>query len=109
MLAFTSNYLNDYAQPRLPRVNPALLYASATGDMGRVDYLPLNAVRWLTPPKEIAALVTATGTDRLEAELYHFGPRTRDDGRRTLLAPAWHVRRIAGRLRTTRCSTSRSK
>lgn len=77
VISFTSNYLNDYARPALPRVNPALLYASATGDLGRVDYLPLNAVRWLTPPQAIAALVTEAGTDRLEAELFHFGDRTR--------------------------------
>lgn len=78
VLSFTGNYLNDYARPALPSVNPALLYASATGDLGRIDYLPLNALRWLTPPKQIAALVTATGSDRLEAELYHFGQHRRD-------------------------------
>ncbi len=80
VLAFTGNYLNDYARPALPRVNPALLYASATGDLGRIDYLPLNAVRWLTPPRDIAALVSSTGTDRLQAELYHFGDAPRPMG-----------------------------
>jgi hypothetical protein len=80
VISFTGNYLNDYARPALPRVDPALLYASATGDLGRVDYLPLNAVRWLTPPQAIAALVTSSGTDHLEAELYHFGDRSRDMG-----------------------------
>jgi hypothetical protein len=78
VLSFTSNYLNDYADPPLPRVSPALLYASATGDLGRIDYLPLNAIRWLTPPREIAALVTSTSSDSLKAELYHFGRRPRD-------------------------------
>ena len=78
VLSFTSNYLNDYAKPVLPRPNPALLYACATGDVGRVDYFPLNAVRWLTPPRDIAALVTSTGTDHLYAELYHFGDQPRD-------------------------------
>jgi hypothetical protein len=78
VLSFTSNYLNDYAKPALPSPNPALLYACATGDMGRVDYFPLNAVRWLTPPVDIAALVTSTGTDHLYAELYHFGDQTRE-------------------------------
>jgi len=77
VLSFTSNYLNDYAKPALPRPNPALLYACATGDVGRLDYFPLNAVRWLTPPRDIAALVTSTGTDHLYAELYHFGDRAR--------------------------------
>jgi len=78
VLSFTSNYLNDYARPALPRPNPALLYASATGDLGRIDYFPLNAVRWLTPPCEIAALVTSSGTDHLSAKLYHFGDHPRD-------------------------------
>jgi hypothetical protein len=77
VLSFTSNYLNDYAKPALPRPNPALLYACATGDMGRLDYFPLNAVRWLTPPRGIAALVTSTGTDHLHAQLYHFGDQPR--------------------------------
>jgi hypothetical protein len=70
--------LNDYAKPALPRPDPALLYACATGDLGRVDYFPLNAVRWLTPPRDIAALVTSNGTDHLHAELYHFGDQSRD-------------------------------
>jgi hypothetical protein len=78
VLSFTSNYLNDYARPALPRANPALLYACATGDMGRLDYFPLNAVRWLTPPRDIAALVTSTGTDHLYADLYHFGDQSRE-------------------------------
>jgi len=78
VMSFTSNYLNDYAKPALPRPNPALLYASATGDVGRVDYFPLNAVRWLTPPRDIAALVTSNGIDHLYAELYHFGGQSRD-------------------------------
>jgi len=78
VLSFTSNYLNDYARPALPHPNPALLYASATGDLGRIDYFPLNAVRWLTPPREIAALVTSSGTDHLSAKLYHFGEHPRN-------------------------------
>jgi len=48
VFAFTSNYLNDYARPPLPRVDPGLLYGSATGDLGRVDYVPLNAVRYFS-------------------------------------------------------------
>jgi hypothetical protein len=78
VLSFTGNYLNDYAQPPLPRVDPAFLYATVTGDLGRVDYLPLNAVRWLTKPKDIAVLVTSSGSDHLEAELYHFGKEGRN-------------------------------
>ena len=57
---------------------PNELYRTATGDPGTLGYFPLNAVRWLTPPRDIAALVTKSGPDRFAAELYHFGasPRT---------------------------------
>ncbi|MHB8897373.1 MAG: hypothetical protein ACYC6Y_01355 [Thermoguttaceae bacterium] len=53
--------------------SPPLVYATATGDRGDFAIFPLNAVRWLTPPREIAALVTQSGRDRLTAELFHFG------------------------------------
>ncbi len=42
-----------------------------------VGYFPLNAVRWLPPPRDIAALVTDSGRDRFTAELFHFGKDTR--------------------------------
>ncbi len=57
--------------------NPSLLYSTATGDPGDCGYFPLGAVRWLTPPRDIAALVTETGTDWFTAELFHFGQRSR--------------------------------
>jgi hypothetical protein len=55
-----------------------LLYNSATGDPGDPLYFPLNAVRWRTVPRDIAALVTEAKPDRFAAEVYHFGeaPRT---------------------------------
>jgi hypothetical protein len=56
---------------------PPLIYASATGDRGDLRILPLNAVRWLTTPREIAALVTHSGRDRFAAELFHFGTKQR--------------------------------
>jgi len=59
------------------RPNTRLLYATATGDRGNFEFFPLNAVRWLTPPRDIAALVTRSGRDRLTAELFHFGDRPR--------------------------------
>jgi hypothetical protein len=60
------------------RPDTRLLYATTTGDRGNFEFFPLNAVRWLTPPRDISALVTESGRDRLQAELYHFGnaPRT---------------------------------
>jgi len=54
-----------------------LLYAMATGDPAFPGYFPLNAVRWRTPPRDIAALVTATGRDRFAARLFHFGDAPR--------------------------------
>jgi hypothetical protein len=50
-----------------------LLYRMVTGDKNAPRF-PQMAVRWLTPPTDLAALVTAAGTQRLEAELFHFGP-----------------------------------
>ena len=38
---------------------------------------PLNAVRWRTPPREIAALVTISGPTSFAAELFHFGQSPR--------------------------------
>jgi len=57
--------------------DPSLLYSTVTGDPGDAGYLPLNAVRWLTPPRDIAALVTESGTDHFGAELFHFGRKKR--------------------------------
>lgn len=57
--------------------NPGLLYSTATGDPGEAGYFPLNAVRWLTPPRDIAALVTKSGKHTFEAQLFHFGEEER--------------------------------
>ncbi len=53
--------------------NTSLLYSTVTGDPGSAGYFPLNAVRWLTPPRNIAALVTESGPNQFTAELFHFG------------------------------------
>ncbi len=57
--------------------NPSLLYSTVTGDPGSAGYFPLNAVRWLTPPRNIAALVTESGSNQFTAELFHFGEEKR--------------------------------
>lgn len=51
----------------------SLLYNTATGDPGDPLYFPLNGVRWRTPPRDIAALVTDSKSDAFSARLYHFG------------------------------------
>lgn len=53
-----------------------LLYRMGTGDKN-APRLPQMAVRWLTPPKDIAVLVTTASTQKLEAELVHFGDEPR--------------------------------
>ena len=63
--------------PAIKTPNPGLIYSTATGDPGASGYFPLAAVRWLTPPRDIAALVTESRRDRLTAELFHFGPAPR--------------------------------
>ncbi|MFC1607316.1 hypothetical protein ACFL47_05035 [Candidatus Latescibacterota bacterium] len=63
--------------PSFPVPNLRVLYNSITGDYGDVGYFPVNAVRWLTPPRDIAALVTDNGNDRFTAELFHFGGERR--------------------------------
>ncbi len=55
----------------------SLLYSTATGDPGGAGYCPLNAVRWLTPPRNIAALVTDSGSETFRAEMFHFGEEPR--------------------------------
>jgi hypothetical protein len=53
--------------------NPSLLYSTVTGDPGGAGYFPLNAVRWLTEARNIAALVRESGAEQFAAELFHFG------------------------------------
>jgi hypothetical protein len=77
---FSRDMLFAEPNPAIHAPDPALLYTSATGDPGDAGYMPLAAVRWLTPPREIAALVTATGRHGMAAELYHFGPQPRNMG-----------------------------
>jgi hypothetical protein len=83
------------AIPTIKTPSPALLYSLATGDPGDSGYFPLAAVRWLTPPRDIAAMVTQRGSTRLEAELFHFGPKTRPmEAELYLLAPGRYAFRL---------------
>ncbi|MCB1208047.1 MAG: hypothetical protein KDK97_01910 [Verrucomicrobiales bacterium] len=54
-----------------------LLYRMVTGDKNAPRF-PQIAVRWLTPPKGIAALVTEASTTKFAAELFHFGGAPRE-------------------------------
>ena len=81
VLSFPAIFLEDFmfeqSVGNFALADLGLLYSTATGDPGGVGYFPLNAVRWLTPPREIAALVTDSGTRGLRAELFHFGKQDR--------------------------------
>jgi hypothetical protein len=70
---FAENGMFDKAVPGFGSPDTTLLYSTVTGDPGDAGYFPLNAVRWLTPPRDLAALVTATGKERFAAELFQFG------------------------------------
>lgn len=89
---FEPNYMFEEGVPGFAAPRPSDLYQTATGDPGRLGYLPLNAVRWLTPPRDIAALVTKSGPDRFAAELYHFGASARSiEAELYLLAPGQYT------------------
>ena len=77
---------------QMPSPNTGLLYSLATGDPGSIRYFPLYAVRWLTPPRDIAALVTAASKQHFAAELYHFGTEDRPfQAELHLLAPGQYT------------------
>ena len=56
---------------------PLLLYNTVTGDPGDPLYFPMNAVRWHTPPRDIAVMVTESTPSTFESRLYHFGDEER--------------------------------
>ncbi len=61
---------DEYLGVTLPKHE--LVYRMATGDANAPRF-PMPAVRWRTPSRDIAVLVTEAGTDRFQAELFHFG------------------------------------
>ena len=74
---FTGNGILGEPVAAIRRPDPSLLYSMVTGDPGDALYFPLNAVRWLTPPRDIAVLVTESTASRFSAELFGFGQRQR--------------------------------
>jgi hypothetical protein len=57
--------------------NPSLLYSMVTGDPGDAGYFPLNAVRWITSSRNIAACVRESKGDIFTAELFCFDAEPR--------------------------------
>ena len=74
---FAGNGILTEPVPGIHTPNASLLYSMVTGDPGDAGYFPLNAVRWLTPPRDIAALVTELANNRFAAELFDFGEKKR--------------------------------
>lgn len=79
-MIFGENGIQPQALPGFDEPDPMLLYASVTGDPGTASYFPLNAVRWLTTSRNIAALVTESSPETFSARLYHFGAFPREMG-----------------------------
>jgi hypothetical protein len=74
---FTENGILGKPVATIRKPDPSLLYSMVTGDPGDALYFPLNAVRWLTPPRDIAVLVTESTSSRFGAELFGFSNKQR--------------------------------
>ena len=74
---FSGNGILGKPVTAIHRPDPSLLYSMVTGDPGDALYFPLNAVRWLTPPRDMAVLVTESTANSFRAELFGFGERHR--------------------------------
>jgi hypothetical protein len=88
VMSFTRNFLDYLPEPAPPAPSPDILYSTASGDPGNPLVFPLNAVRWVTPPRDIAAFVTESSRASFAAEVFHFGNQPRElDGELFLLSP----------------------
>jgi len=74
---FQPHYMFEDGVKGFERPRPDDVYRCATGDPGTLGTFPLNAVRWRTPPRDIAAWVTASSRRAFAAEVYHFGAEPR--------------------------------
>ena len=61
----------------LPSLDIGAVYATVTGDPDMSMYGSVAAVRWMTVPREIAALVTDATSKQFAADLFHFGDQPR--------------------------------
>jgi hypothetical protein len=72
---FSQDYrFDEYVGVTTPKHE--LLYRMVTGDTNAPRF-PQMAVRWLTPPQDIAAFVTKANLTQFESELFHFGGEPR--------------------------------
>lgn len=61
-----------------PQYRSHFLFSMLTGHIGDALYFPINAVKWNTPSREFAAMVTDNQIDRFSADIFHFGKEARD-------------------------------
>lgn len=95
---FGENPIVSETKAPIHKPDTLLLYSTVTGDPGDAGYFPLNAVRWLTPARDIAALVTDSTTEHFAAELFHFGRSKRSmSAELYLLRPGNYTLSIAGK------------
>ena len=99
IMAFARMYGHDmmYSDPveaMNTRPDQDLVYATATGDRGGIGFFPLNAVRWLTGPRDIAAIVTESAPNSFCAKLYHFGESSRKMGAEFYLLESGNYRMV---------------
>ncbi|OPZ20107.1 MAG: hypothetical protein BWZ10_00749 [candidate division BRC1 bacterium ADurb.BinA364] len=85
VIAFPGRWPKYWGYPADEAPSAEALFSAATGDPGGALLFPLNAVRWLTPPREIAAFVAQSSPREFEAELFHFGASPRRMGAELLL------------------------
>lgn len=80
VMRFVQFLVQDYAFDEYKGVmqpKHELLYRMVTGDKNAPRF-PQMAVRWLTPPKDMAVLVTTASTRELRAEVFPFGQGLRE-------------------------------
>ncbi len=73
--SFTAAYLNTFVEPKLPVPDTRTVLRAVGGETGSAPGARSATVRWLTPPRDIAALVKKAGPRELEAQLYNFSQR----------------------------------
>lgn len=96
VFSFHGAYLNDLLDDPIPSYDANILFASLTGNVGDALYFPMNAVRWLSPARDFAALVLDAEPTHFRAELFYFG-----EGSRSLEAELYLLRPGSYQLRLT--------
>ncbi len=77
---FSANYANEFADTPISSFDHRLLYEMLSGDVGDPLYYPQQTVRWVTTPRDYAALVTESSRTALRADVFVFDEAERDVG-----------------------------